>query len=66
MSAVCTDREKLVTETCQDYIFALHLTKGHGTICKIADRESIFEIGLLCFYHFPSLTMPASAASMPK
>jgi hypothetical protein len=44
MSAVCTNREKIVAIPDQDGILAFYLPQGHCSIGKISNQESLPEI----------------------
>jgi hypothetical protein len=52
MSALCADRENLVTAAHQDHVFAIDLTESHRSISEIANRTSVSKIGFLSLFRF--------------
>jgi hypothetical protein len=49
MSALCADRENLVTPAHQGHVFAIDLTQSHHSISEIANRKSVSKIGSIFF-----------------
>jgi hypothetical protein len=52
MSAVCANREKLVTAARQDEVFAIYLPEGHRSVGKITNENSISKIRFLDVFRF--------------